>query len=362
MLLLAAASGICPAARAASAPKAAQRARLLSPGINMAAPFYHADVDAAPLIAAIAKAGFRHVRLPVSPTSLLDEAHPEILRPDALKRLDGLLDDLHRHKLAVSVDMHDPDPRLWTDPSYGDTFVRFWGALAKHLSARDPESVFLEVVNEPTCPTPEAWNALQGRVLAAMRKAAPRLTLIATGNMLTSPGHWDQIAALQTLKPYPDPNIVYTFHYYSPMEFTHQGASWVGAPVRDLLDIPYPSSPEALAPVIVNQTTQQARDAARWYGDNRWNAAKIAGDIKAFADWASRNHVAIYCGELGVYKARSAEADRLRWYHDVLAALKSNGIPWTIWDDGGGFGVFAPKGHAWTSDVPLLQTLGLAKR
>jgi aryl-phospho-beta-D-glucosidase BglC (GH1 family) len=328
----------------------------------MAAPHYRADVDVPSLVARIAAAGFRHVRLPWSPALLMDEGHPETLRPDGLKRLDDTLDLLVKCKIAVSVDMHDADARLWHDTAFQDKFVTFWGALAKHLSPRDPKYVLLEVVNEPVCDTPAEWNGLQGRVLAAMRKNAPRLTLVATPNMQTSAGHWDEAAALKTLKPYPDPNIIYTFHYYNPFWFTHQSATWAGDLVKAMRDVPYPSSPEAVARVMDRQQTQEAKDILRGYGDDRWNAARIRADLQPYADWARANHAPIYCGELGVYKAVSPAADRLRWYQDVLAALKADGIPWTIWDDGGGFGVFAQQGDQWAADGPLLKTLGLKQK
>jgi hypothetical protein len=351
------------AAHAASRPdSAATRVRSLSPGINLADLYFRPDKAPAPLIDAVAAAGFRHARLPVSPATLITEDHPEVLRPDGVKRLDAILDLLQKRRIAVSVEMHGPDPRLWTDPAYGEKFASFWEALARHLSARDPKSLFLEVVNEPTCDTPEYWNALQGKILAAMRRGAPRHTLVATGNMQTSAGHWDQVAALRTLSPYADPNVIYTFHYYNAFWFTHQSATWAGDVIKDVLHVPYPSSPEAVAGVLAEQGSPEARDMVRGYGEERWNAAKIRSDLKPFKDWARRHKAVLYCGELGVYKAMSAEPDRLRWYRDVLAALKADGIPWTIWDDGGGFGVFAPREDAWQADVPLLGALGLRKR
>jgi len=363
LALAAAGYAIGLAARAAEPPGVpANRIAALSPGINMAAPFYRPDTEPAPLVARIAAAGFRHVRLPVAPGSLLDEEHPDRLKPEGVQRLDATLDLLLHAGLAVSVDPHDPDKRLWTDPAYQDKFVAFWGALAKHLSRRDPDKVFLEVVNEPTMGTPEAWQALQGRILTAMRRGAPRQTLIATPNMLVSPGHWDQLAALNKLKPYGDRNVVYTFHYYNPFWFTHQSATWTNTPVKDMRQVPYPSSPEAVAAVMDKQQGDETKNLLRAYGEERWGAARIREDLQPYAEWARRNKVPIYCGELGVYKAVSPQEDRLQWYRDVVAALRPDGIPWTIWDDGGGFGTFAPRAGGWTTDTALLKALGMPQK
>lgn len=361
LLLVAALMSVAGQARADSRPLTA-RFRALSPGINMAAPHYQAGLDPAPLVERIANAGFRHVRLPFSPALLMDEEHPGTLKSAGLRTLDRTLDLLLKRGLAVSVDMHDPDARLWHDKAFQDKFVTFWGALAKHLSRRDPRHVLLEIVNEPVCDTPAEWNALQGRIIKAIRQSAPRHTIIATPNMQVSTGHWDQVAALKALKPYDGGNIIYTFHYYNPFWFTHQSATWAGDQVKGMRDVPYPSSPDTVARVLDRQQTQEAKDLVKWYGEERWNAAKIRADIKPFADWARESKALLYCGELGVYKAVSPEKDRLQWYKDVLAALDGYGIPWTIWDDGGGFGVFARKDGAWISDAALLNVLGLKPR
>lgn len=362
LLLLTCGAAFLTGGAHAASPAATARFHSLSPGINMAAPHYRPEWDVPSLVKNIADARFRHVRLPFSPALLMDEYHPANLKADGLKRLDNTVDLLLARKLVVSVDMHDPDKRLWHDKAFQDKFVTFWGALAKHLSRRDPRYVLLEVVNEPVCDSPPEWNALQGRILAAMRKNAPRHTLIATPNMQTSPGNWDSVATLKALKPYADPNIIYTFHYYNPFWFTHQSATWAGEEIKGMRHVPYPSSPEAVARVMDDQAAQKNRDILKWYGDERWNAKKIVEDIRPYADWARENKVLLYCGELGVFKPESSEADRLQWYRDVLDGLDHFGIPWTIWDDGGGFGVFAHTDDGWYTDTALLKVLGLSPK
>ncbi|NHV98837.1 MAG: glycoside hydrolase family 5 protein [Thaumarchaeota archaeon] len=43
------------------------------------------------------------------------------------------------------------------------------------------------------------------------------------------PAYWNTIDHLDELKlPEEDENIIVTIHYYSPMDFTHQGAKWAG--------------------------------------------------------------------------------------------------------------------------------------
>ena len=42
-------------------------------------------------------------------------------------------------------------------------------------------------------------------------------------------------------KPFDDPNIIYTFHYYDPFIFTHQGATWSAKGLPELKGVPFPA-------------------------------------------------------------------------------------------------------------------------
>src|SRR4051794_13265239 len=102
-------------------------------------------------IGLIKSLGFDHVRFTVEPAPLFDEAHPPELKQDYLKQLDAALDMLLGSGLAVVFDLHPSDEfklRMRGDDRFVEAFADFWRALAQHLSARDPERLFLEVVNE----------------------------------------------------------------------------------------------------------------------------------------------------------------------------------------------------------------------
>jgi len=73
-------------------------------------------------------------------------------------------------------------------------------------------------------------------------------------------------------------------------------------------------------------------------------------------DFQKERNVPIYCGELGVYVKNSSNDDRVYWYRVVRDYLEQNGIPWTIWDYYGGFGLF--KNGSNDLNIPLLKALG----
>lgn len=285
----------------------------------------------------------RHIRLPVGVNLLFNEKKPDEVNAPNLKRLDELLDRILAHDLAVIVEPHDVSSRLWEDPAYADRFARFWTAFARHLSHRDPERIFLEVVNEPSAETAEAWNAVQPKLLRAMREGAPRHTLIANANQRVTANDWDQVRALQKLETVDDPNVVYNFHFYAPMIFTHQGATWGWDVTQHVKNLPYPSSPEAVAPVAA-QTPEAARQYVIGYGKDRWNREKIEETLRPAAEWARKNRVRLTCNEFGVYRHVAPEADRNAYIRDVSATLEKLGIGWTMWEYKGGFGVVTEQG------------------
>jgi hypothetical protein len=303
--------------------------------------------------------GFDHVRFTVEPAPLFDESRPAGLRREHLRRLDAALDMLLAGGLAVVFDLHPSDEfklRLRTEDRFVAAVADFWRALAGHLARRDPGRLFLEIMNEPMVEDPYRWTGIQARLAAAVREGAPRHTIIATGP------RWSSVEQLLLTEPLADRNVVYNFHFYEPHTFTHQGATWGSDFWPYLKDLPYPSSPEAVAPLLAAVGRESARAALEDYGRGRWDASRVEREIAAAAAWARRRGVALTCNEFGVYRAHAPAADRLRWIADVRAALERHGIGWAMWDYAGGFGVAVRKGGRVEPDYATAAALGLRTR
>ena len=309
--------------------------------------------------ALIKSMGFDHVRLTLEPAPLFNAQDPSRLNDDYLKYLDQALDTILAHGLAVIVDIHPSDEfkaRLNGNNREIETFAAFWQALAHHLSTRDPERVFLEVINEPMVEDGYRWLGLQGKLIAAIRSGAPRHTIIASGH------RWSGLPELLFLIPYSDRNIIYNFHFYEPFPFTHQGATWAGPTVPFYKNIPYPSSPERVARVLDTIEDQAARRNLLSYGEDRWDAERIDREIGKAAAWAAKYRVPLTCNEFGTYKNFAPPADRAAWIRDMRIALEKYGIGWTMWDYAGGFGVVTKQNGQATPDTEVVKALGLARR
>jgi len=307
-------------------------------------------------IALIRSIGFDHVRLTLEPAPLLNAEDPGKLKAEYLKYLDDALDLILGQGLAVIVDIHPTDEfkkRLNSNDQI-EAFAKFWRALAQHLSARDPDLVFLEVINEPMVQDGYRWLGIQGKLISAIRAGAPQHTIIASGH------RWSGIPELLFLLPHADGNIVYNFHFYEPFAFTHQGATWAGPNVSFYKNIPYPSSPESISRIVDTIQDESARRNLLRYGEERWNAARIDQEIGMAAAWAAKYQVPLTCNEFGTYRSFAPAADRVAWIRDIRVALEKYGIGWTMWDYAGGFAVVNKKNSQATPDAEVVRALGLA--
>lgn len=232
------------------------------------------------------------------------------------------------------------------DPVFLAKAQAYWEALARHFAGFSTDRIFFEVMNEPHLSARERvdsswWQPVQESLVAAIRRGAPLNTIIVTGEK------WGGIDGLLELKPLADRNVIYSFHWYDPFTFTHQGASWAGPTQALLSDIPYPSSPSAVQSAVAAIADPKARDQVVRYGSESWNETRVRPGLARAAEWAAANHVPVFCGEFGVYRKVAPPKDRLHWISDVSRSLVSLGIGWCMWDYDTDFGLITFSEPGW---------------
>ena len=312
----------------------------------------------------IKEMGFDHVRLTLDDTVLFDADAPGTLKAEPLAKFDQRLTGLLDAGVDVIVDLHPSDEykAALHKPANADALVANWRALATHLSTRDPNRVLFEVLNEPgeTWPT-DQWQPLQGRVLAAIREAAPRHTVVVAG------GKWTGADDLIGLEPYDDANVLYTFHWYEPFMFTHQSAEWGWEPAKHLAGLPWPVGPADAEAVTAKVTDAAAHpESAKhlkyqiengWYTED-WTKQKL----QAVADWQKEHGVAVYVGEFGAYTKATPPESRYRWYGFCAQEFKRHGWGWATWDYAGGFRMVEGEDGRREADRKMVEALGLGSR
>jgi endoglucanase len=167
------------------------------------------------------EAGFGAIRLPIRWNTRALSAAPYTVDPAFFARVDGAVKAARSKKLSIILDFHHYE-ELMTDPD-GHTarFLAIWKQVAEHYNT-EPDDVLFEVLNEPNGKLSAVWNDVQAQALSVIRASNPRRVVI------VGAGGWNSADLLGTLKLPDDPNLIATFHTYSPMEFTHQGTTWTG--------------------------------------------------------------------------------------------------------------------------------------
>lgn len=209
----------------------------------------------------------------------------------------GLNTVLDLHKTAgYSFDKGENESGFFTRNEYQERFYCLWEELARRYGNSD--NIAFELLNEITDKKFSAeWNRIARECIKRIRAIAPD-TVILVG------GYWNNsAAAVKDLdKPYDD-RVVYNFHCYEPMMFTHQGATWV-----DKMD----------------------PDFRLAYADSDWNGQKFIDAFRDAFETAQKNGTVLYCGEYGVID-KAATEDTLRWYKDINAAFEHYGISRCAW-------------------------------
>jgi aryl-phospho-beta-D-glucosidase BglC (GH1 family) len=344
------------------------RAQHLKRGINVSHWFSqhaqdysarHTDAETnADDIALIARLGFDNVRLSIDATPLEQwPMGPDGLNAEFMSRLDKAVDTMLADGLAVQVDLHPEDSykqQLRSSDDAVERLVMLWRKLAAHYASRDPERVFFEILNEPEVYDQYRWAGIQARVAAAIREAAPKNTIIATG------AGWSNIVDLLALRPLLDGNVIYNFHFYDPHEFTHQGAYW-GDPLWVFEHkIPYPATEITMKEHLAEVPDSAGRYKLELYWLDHWDAHRIQLLIDEAAAWGWANHVPVISNEFGVYRRVADPASRNAWIRDARTALEADGIGWAMWDYHGGFGVVADeKQRPAEPDPATVEALGL---
>lgn len=281
-------------------------------------------------LAAIAAAGFDHVRLPVAWHFHLTDDDPPVVSAEGLAAVDALVASALEQGLKVMLNWHHFDDLLDDPEGQRDTFLRVWCQLAAHYREA-PADLLLEFYNEPREALTTEWmNALYADVIAAVRAIDPDRLLV------VGPGDWNHIAELPALDlPPDDDRLVVSVHLYEPFLFTHQGASWV--PVLDTTPIHYPGPPAS--PVAPGpRTAADPHWLHRLEAYNRMPADVNPGGPRSFTSWlafARRWSEAtgrpVHLGEFGCIDDAPA-ADRVRYVGEVRRAAEAAGIGWALWD------------------------------
>ncbi|AMR30631.1 hypothetical protein A0256_03925 [Mucilaginibacter sp. PAMC 26640] len=210
--------------------------------------------------------------------------------------------------------------------------INQWLLLTKRYARESPDVLFFEIYNEPPHINPKVWKDAAYNIVTAIRRVDKRRTLIVGAS------NYNSIYELSRMERLADENIIYTFHFYEPFLFTHQGADWVGDQVATT-GIPFPYAVNKMPPINPSVIGTWGENNYFQYR-NDGNAQSIKDKMQIVKNWGNKYDVPLLCGEYGVYRKYTQEDSRVKYIKSVRQALKALNIPGIMWDYNSNFSVF----------------------
>lgn len=275
--------------------------------------------------------GLDHIRVPIDYD--LVEDNEGNYKEDGFAYLDKVLDWAEKYGLNMILDLHktfgfsfddgEAETGFFENASYQERFYKLWEEFANRYGKYSDRLCF-EILNEVTekeyC---DIWNEISTKCIKRIRAIAPDIKILLGGYYNNS------IEALKDLALPVDENIVYNFHCYEPLVFTHQGGYWVAGMdtnFRMPFDVTYGK---------YNEYTEQ--NLARYAADfSDFDPDKVMGVdyfenlVSEAVRVAEERNVALYCGEYGVINLATAE-DTMKWYKMICSVFEKHGIGRAAW-------------------------------
>ena len=272
------------------------------------------------------------IRLPINLHAMTSGAPDYDIDPLLFILLDQVVDWAEELNISLILDNHSFDPATPTEPTIVNVLVPVWQQMAQHFKNRS-KLILYEVLNEPHGIDDNVWGVIQQQVIATIRAEDSVHTIV------VGPASWNSYNNLQNLPEYADTNLIYTFHFYDPFVFTHQGASWTNPPMTSLAGVPFPYVENRMPACPQDLKGTWIESALNDY-PNTGTVGYVRAQIDKAITFAEQRKVPVFCGELGVYMENSPAFDRVFWYQIVTDYLNQHDLPWTLWDYHGGFGLF----------------------
>lgn len=277
----------------------------------------------------ISKMGFDHIRLPID-YNLVQEDNGSFIE-SGFAYIQSCIDWCGEYGLNMVLDLHktagfvfddETQTSFFTDEVLVKQFIALWNELARRYGKYGDRLAF-ELLNEVVEERHNApWMKIAERTVAEIRKICPDVKILIGSYMNNSVHTVKHIA-----QPF-DKNIVYNFHCYDPLLFTHQGAYWINNMPHDYR-IPYPMSK---ADFIAESTANPANIIPR-NGDipeDGFSSEYFENIFREAIEVAEERDVILYCGEYGVIDRADAEST-VNWYRDIHSVFDKYGIGRALW-------------------------------
>ena len=240
--------------------------------------------------------------------------------PELLKHLETQVKLARDHGIKAVIDLHNPitfgkfgDRDQWDDPNFEANMIRGWQDIVTHLKPLRDHIWAYELWNEPLDRSqlpwaPRQWRGLAIKLVKAIRRIDDQSWIV------YGPGPGGMWRGIEHLKPLPDKRIIYTFHWYSPGSFTHQGVY-----VKADTDL-------TVANQSINNHYPGENDSNG--GMAYWDKAKLQSHLQPIVAFEKKWNVPIFIGEFSVVRWAPVP-DGANWLNDSIDLFEQNNWSWT---------------------------------
>lgn len=288
----------------------------------------------------IAEQGYDHLRVPVDGRILFNTEGRLIT--EMLQPFTQALAWAKANSLGVIFDMHylpgnafltdAEDNLLWKDPQLMADAANFWRQLAVYYKG-EGELLRFELLNEAVAPNNEDVNRMNLALVRAIREVDTQRIVYVSSNL------WGQFSTAKDVDVFVDDNKVhYTFHYYHPMLFTHQKASWTDFGRLYNKDVKFPDRLVDLGDYLP-EGHYALNDEHTDISEER-----VIREFAELALWAKQNKAKVLLSEFGVINHADDESKH-RWASLIGKLCKQHGFGWSVWDYKSDFAIRGENGE-----------------
>ncbi|MCR5670319.1 MAG: glycoside hydrolase family 5 protein [Butyrivibrio sp.] len=273
-----------------------------------------------------------HVRLPVD--YIVIEGEDGSMLEDGYTYIDNCISWCREYGLNLLIDMHNTygytfDPLevngdkeiFFHNEELQQRFYQMWDRISKRYAGN--KDVAFELLNEVISPdVAESWNAIADKTIDVIRKNAPEAYVVVGGV------RYNNVQSVPLLNPPKDDHVVYNFHCYEPMVFTHQKAWWMKEMENVTAEYPAPLSEYAEKSKVFDPAwagavlNMKAKETGKDYFEELFAPALEAG---------KKNNAPLYCGEYGVIDQAPTNPSTINWIKDIHDTFERHGIGRALW-------------------------------
>lgn len=234
----------------------------------------------------------------------MNQDNRDLVLSQMFANLDPVVDFCIKKNIKLVVDLHNPPGGLkWIEGNKYDS-AHFWDRKLQNLVIftwkaiaaryRNVKLYGYDLLNEPAyrgnkCTHCYSLNGIYARLAKEIRK-------IDTKNHLILEPAFGKTSTLKSLKPLNDPKIIYSIHWYAPMQITHQTLY---------------NFPELIR-----------------YPNTEYDRMKLKAMTKSLRNFQQKHNAKIYIGEFSCIRwAKDGSAKR--YVNDMIWIFERFGWDWT---------------------------------